>query len=369
MQRHWRHDHGFTSPDPLLTKSLGIPNACNRCHQDKDADWAQKYCDEWYGAKMERPARQRAQVIAQAHRGEPQARNELLAWLKQEEAPYWQAVTLGLLEPWAAQPEVTAVLLGGLEHTNPLVRATAASSLQPALTTPGSSVAEGLKRRLDDPVRSVRIAAASTLHASLDTNSPAGRELLYSLDNNADQPSGQMQKGLFCFARNDLQSALLHLQKAVAWDPYSPPLRQQLAVVLSALNRPQEALETLKEACRLTPRDAESHFQLGLAYHELGDLKNATEQLAASVQLEPRHARAWYNLGLAQNSLGEPEQAIESLVRAESAAPDDPRIPYARATILARQGQRKEASTAAKRALDLNPADSEAKQLLELLER
>ncbi|MEZ0276538.1 MAG: multiheme c-type cytochrome, partial [Roseimicrobium sp.] len=40
MQRDPRHDHGFTIPDPLLTKQFGIPNACNRCHTDKDADWS-----------------------------------------------------------------------------------------------------------------------------------------------------------------------------------------------------------------------------------------------------------------------------------------------------------------------------------------
>ena len=28
MQRHPRHDHGFTIPDPLLTKQFGTPNAC-----------------------------------------------------------------------------------------------------------------------------------------------------------------------------------------------------------------------------------------------------------------------------------------------------------------------------------------------------
>src|SRR5579872_4279193 len=35
MQRHPRHDHGFTIPDPLLTTELNTPNACNRCHSDK----------------------------------------------------------------------------------------------------------------------------------------------------------------------------------------------------------------------------------------------------------------------------------------------------------------------------------------------
>src|SRR6266545_5691764 len=78
MQQHWRHDHGFTSPDPLLTQRFGIPNACNRCHQDQDADWALTVCELWYGARMERPARARALVLAQARRGAAAAREPLL---------------------------------------------------------------------------------------------------------------------------------------------------------------------------------------------------------------------------------------------------------------------------------------------------
>ncbi|MGC3958166.1 MAG: ammonia-forming cytochrome c nitrite reductase subunit c552 [Verrucomicrobiota bacterium] len=61
MQRHRRHDHGFTIPDPLLTKQFGIPNACNRCHQDQSTEWALGYVEQWYGDKMNRPYRQRAQ--------------------------------------------------------------------------------------------------------------------------------------------------------------------------------------------------------------------------------------------------------------------------------------------------------------------
>ena len=69
MQRHPRHDHGFTIPDPLLTKELNIPNACTRCHADKPVDWAIEYTDKWYGAKMNRPTRDRARMIASAKKG------------------------------------------------------------------------------------------------------------------------------------------------------------------------------------------------------------------------------------------------------------------------------------------------------------
>jgi hypothetical protein len=35
MQVDWRADHGFHSPDPLMTQELGIPNACSKCHTDE----------------------------------------------------------------------------------------------------------------------------------------------------------------------------------------------------------------------------------------------------------------------------------------------------------------------------------------------
>jgi tetratricopeptide (TPR) repeat protein len=369
MQKHWRHDHGFTIPDPLLTKQFGIPNACNRCHQDKDTDWSLKYCNEWYADKMDRPGRRRAQIIARAQRRDPNVRGDLLQYLNVEDSPYWRSVLLGLLEPWSSKPEVTTALRRGLDDTNALVRTVSAGVLERALDSSGSPVAEALRRRLNDPVRSVRIAAASSLRASLDLKSPAGRELARYLEANADEPSGQLQTALFCLSRNELPSALAHLERAIKWDPYSAPLRQQLAVVLSALNRPKDALEALKQASQVAPDNADIRFHLGLAYNEVGDLKSAAEQLAAAVRLDPLHASAWYNLGLAQNSLEQPETAVESLLRAEAVEPEDARIPYARATILARLGQTKEARRAAMRSLELEPSSTEAKALVESLGR
>jgi len=62
--------------------------------------------------------------------------------------------------------------------------------------------------------------------------------------------------------------------------------------------------------------------------------------------------------------LGQPDTAIESLLRGESVEPHDARIPYARATILARLGQTKAAALATRHALEIDPAFTEARQLL-----
>lgn len=363
MQRHWRHDHGFTIPDPLLTKQHDIPNACNRCHQDKDADWALAATEKWYGARMESPRRARAQMLARARSGDTTAVEPLLKLLASGETPYWKAAAINVLEPWSGLPRVQGALLENLNHTNALVRTKAARALSAGeLVNPVAAV---LRARLDDPVRSVRVAAAWALRADLEMTNRAGRELELLMAQNADQPVGQMQLGAFFAARNDLPKALEHYRKAVAWDTNSATLRHELAIICSLLNQPAEALEQLRAAVRLEPHDAEYRYELALAWNEAGDAGATIRELEQAIRLDPRHARAWYNLGLARAAQNDSANALEALGRAESLSPDDPGIPYARATILAQLGRISEARAAANRALEIQPGFVPAREWLQ----
>jgi tetratricopeptide (TPR) repeat protein len=85
-----------------------------------------------------------------------------------------------------------------------------------------------------------------------------------------------------------------------------------------------------------------------------------------TVKLAPAYARAWYNLGLARSTAGDLAGAIIALLQAEGVDPNDPRAPYARATILARQGKTAEARTALQRALAIQ---SHFPPALELMRR
>jgi tetratricopeptide (TPR) repeat protein len=367
MQRHWRHDHGFTIPDPLLTKQFGVPNACNRCHTDQSADWALKKVEAWYGDKLQRPSRVRAQIIAHAKNGDEGSPTNLVRMLQIEEIPYWRAVAAGLLAGWAGDQAVTTALLRGLADTNELVRGNCVRSLAPLVDS--ETVSNALAASLTDSSRNVRMAAAMALESTLPENSPAGVELKHFLDFNADQPQGQLQLGVYYFSRGDLESARQHLQTAVDWDNYSTPLRLELATVLSALGKSADAVAQLQTACRNAPHDAEAHFSLGLALNEAGDQPQARKELEAAVQVDPHFARAWYNLGLLQNAGGDSTNAIISLLQAEKADAADVRAPYARATILARLGRADEAKAALRQVLAIRPDDAAAHQLLDLLAR
>lgn len=368
MQRHWRHDHGFTIPDPLLTKQLNIPNACNRCHQDKDTDWSLKYVEDWYGDKMNRPSRQRAQTIARSRNGDDNSIPGLVKILQADEQSYWRAVAAKMLERWVGEASVAEALSGKLSDTNALVRQNVVQALSALGESASPEIRTALNKCLDDPSRNVRIVAAQAVASTLDLKSRAASDLSRMLQHNSDQPAGQMQLGLFQLARGDTTNALRHLQTAARWDPYSTGIRQELAIILSQLGQTRAAVKELEEAVKLDPRDAELRFSLALAWNELGESANVLTELEQAVKLNPRHARAGYNLGLALNAAGKSTGAIQALLAAETADPRDPRIPYARATIHARLGQKNEAIQAARRALELNPQFADAATLLQRLQ-
>jgi len=369
MQRHPRRDHGFTIPDPLLTKEHGIPNACNRCHTDKSVDWAIAAVDKWYGPRMERPTRVRARVIAKARRGETNAVPELLRIARLDQVPVWRASATRLLGEFAGLPEVKPALLERVGDPTAVVRAQTARALAPLARAGDANATASLRHLLNDRMRAVRVEAAWAFHESIDTNTPAGRDLWQSLWFNCDQPGGAAQLGSFLLARGDVTNALAWFRKSVAWDPYSAPLRDALAVAFSTLGRTAEAAAEMEQACRLAPRDAQFRYRLALALNEIGRLNDAVAALEEAVKIEPQFSAAWYNLGLGYSQQNRSEEAVTALLRAETGEPNSARIPYARATILARLGRNDEARQASARALEIQKDFPEARQLLEMLAR
>ena len=367
MQRHPRRDHGFTIPDPLLTKQFGIPNACGRCHAEKGNDWMLATVNEWYGDKMNTPYRQRAQMVAMAKTNAPGSHINLIKMAQTETNFLWRAASAGLMRRWLNEPTVQEELLKRLTDKHPLVRGTAALSLEPLAQRPNTRENAAMHNLLTDPVRKVRIDAAWILRATIETNHPAGKELLNYFAQTADQPAGLMQQGVFHFDRNNPQRAAEYFRKASTWDTNSAPPHHELAVALSVMNQPVEAIEQLRAAIRLAPTQAEYRYKLALGLNEINDLEGAKRELEATVKLEPQHANAWYNLGLAHSSLNQPGEAIVALQKAEKIDHQSARIPYARATILMKLNRRQEAMEATRLALTLDPDYGPARSLWQQL--
>ncbi len=286
MQRHPRHDHGFSIPDPLLTKELSIPNACNRCHVGKSTDWALEYTEQWYGTNMNRQTRERARWIAAAESGEPGANGKLTALLDDtNRSPYWCAVAAGLLSQWAVEPATQAALLAQLKNEHPLVRERAIRALEPALAY--TNVFAALTPMLNDPLRNVRVATAWVLRATVDIHCQAGEDLQRMLDLEADQPTGQFEEAMLLLARQQPAEALVHLKKATAWDKLSPPFLCTEAVNQDQLGQLTEALKTLDQAETAVPDDPHIPYVRAMILKRNGRDDEARVAVKRALKIQP----------------------------------------------------------------------------------
>lgn len=363
MGRDPRSDHRFPRPDPLLTKELGTPNACNDCHADQGLDWQIEKTHEWYGADMNATGRKRTRAIHAANERRPGALDLLLAAFDGEEIDAWQATLLRLMEPWAGDSRVARATNVTLHEGGPLARTAAA-----LLIARRGETGALLEKALIDPLKAVRAEAAWGALERLPADHPAIKEITAIARHQSDQPAGAMRMARLAIARNQLDEAESWMTKAAEWDKTSPVPRRDLAVFLSGLGRSEEALEWMEKAAGRAPENAEIQYLYGLALFEAGRPEEAEKRFLQATRIAPRYARAWYNLGLLYAGQERIEEAIQALRAAEAAAPTDPDAPYARATLHYRLRQAPEARAAATEALRRAPDHTPSAQLLRELE-
>ncbi len=348
MGRDPRRDHGFHIPDPLLTKELGIPNACNKCHTEESVDWAIKWVDEWYGEKMNRPERERTRSMQAAYDGDPAAIEGLIKAYDEQVIPAWSATLLGTMQMWAGDQRVVERADAAMGSDTALVREAAAG-----VFARNRDVAR-LQKAIEDPVRSVRITAAWALINQLPVESEAYKEVDAFVTHISDQPAGALRRAEMFTRRGDFESAAEWFKKAVDWDASSAPSHEAYAIFLNQTGKRREAVEELVKAANLDPENSRYPYLLGLAYGELKDQEKARESFAKAVEIAPGFARAHYNLGLLLAAEEKLDEAAASIRRAETADPSLPDYPYARATIHMRQNNLDAAMEAVTNALGVD---------------
>jgi predicted CXXCH cytochrome family protein len=362
MVRDRRRDHGFTSPDPVLTKELGIPNACTPCHQDKNVEWEIEAVEKWYGTNMNRRARDRARVIADARAGRTAVVSNLLAMTATEEIDAWRATLVELLGSWSYRADVRSTLTRSLRDTNALVRAAAIHGLQ------GSEGAYELLAPLrKDPSRLVRIDAARATLNPVENEPVSYAELKAYLAATCDQPAGALRMAQFHLAEGRMADAETWARKAVAWDPTSGATHSFLGQLLNNAGKTAEAEASLRQACAVETNSASHPYTLALFLAEAGRTKEAEMLLEQAVALDTEFGRAWYNLGLAYAQAERLDDAIMALQNAERTQPDLPDAAYAAATIHLRRKDPGSAKAACLRALAILPEHAPSLSMLRRL--
>lgn len=120
-----RRDHSFRIPRPDLSITSGSPNACNRCHEDKSAQWALGILKKWY-PDSKKPEHF-ADTLQAFRAGETDAMNRLgLLIRKTSEPAIARATAAEHLSTFGGDSRF--FLRSGLFDKEPLVRAYSAGA-------------------------------------------------------------------------------------------------------------------------------------------------------------------------------------------------------------------------------------------------
>ena len=367
-----RRDHSLRVPRPDLSVSLGVPNACNGCHDKKDAQWAAAAVRQWYGHDAQ-GLQNFASTFRNAELGKPGAGASLAAIAADASQP--PIARASALERMQTSPSTAtaAAARAGARSTNPLLRL-AAVRLVPALPPNDRIAIAG--PLLSDPLRAVRIEAASALVGAPEEQfSPEQRTALRRASDeyiamqkyNADRPEARTNLGTFHARQHRFDDAQVEFQEALKLDPRYVPAYVNAADAYRQRGRDEDAIRILREGIAQASSSAPLHHSLGLAFARGQQRDAALPELAKAAQLAPDSARYTYVYAVALNSVGRAPDAIKTLQRAAERWPADRDILIALAAMERDAGHRDAARKAVQALVAADPSDREARALLDKL--
>jgi tetratricopeptide (TPR) repeat protein len=355
-----RHDHGFRVPRPDLSVRFGVSNACNDCHADKDAAWATAAIERWHGT--ERKGLQTWTEAFAAARDDTAEAGPLL--LQLAAAPGAPAIArASAFEMLAAHPgpEAVGAVQQGLSDADPLVRLGALRALRWLPAAQSWPFAHAL---LDDPIRGVRLEAASLLGAMpQDQLAPADRQrLARAVEDyvaaqrlNADRPEARVNLGNLYAQQGQSGAAEAEYLAARTLDPEFVPTYVVLAQLYAGQQRDADGEQIVREALARIPAEAELHLTLGLSLVRQGRGTEALPEFARAAELDPANPRYAYVQGVALNSTGRTDEALAVLEAAQARHPADRDTLLALITINRDAGRMAAALSWADRLVSLDP--------------
>ena len=312
-----RHDHSFRIPEPRLTLELGVPNTCNQCHDDQNAQWALDALDSW-GVSTDIRAGH-ARVLSAAWSGQAAVLPALLALAMQPDSPSMLRSSAMMSTQNFPSQETLAALQQQLSSGDSLLRASAVQSMD---WVPVAQRYAMLRDLITDDSKSVRMAVARQLSSFPADQLPGSsatelkklfQEYLDSMKRNADMPEEQMNMGLFYNVTGDPIAAEKAYRTALKLSPMYVPALLNLADLYRASGMEQQAEPLLQRAITLAPDDSNSNHAMGLLLVRQGKLAEALPYLQTAASASPWNIRYSYVYAVALWETGSKTRAVEVL--------------------------------------------------------
>ncbi len=339
-----RSDHSMRPPTPATTVHLKSPNACNLCHKDKDARWADEWVRKWRKRDYQAPVLQWAGLIDSARKRDWSRLGEMLRYVTSSDRDEIVANSLVRLLRFCDQDRKWPVLMKAMSDPSPLIRGSAADALGDRLDAQTTPLLLAATR---DESRLVRVRAAAALapmaQGQLDDRrrrdlDRAMGEFEASMRSRPDDASSHYNLGNYYMNRRKLEPAIASFERATDLQPdFVPPL-VNASIAYNMLGKNDRAEQSLRKALQLDPNSAAASLNLGLLLGEQGRTDEAETAFRATLKSDPNCAVAAYNLGvlLAKDRIAE---AVQWCRKASALLPGEPRYAYTLAFHLRQQGK------------------------------
>jgi Flp pilus assembly protein TadD len=310
-----RHDHSIRVPRPDLSVSIGVPNACNKCHTTRSVSWAALQVESWYG-RTPNGYQRYAEAFAASSLGDSTAKRLLTAVVRDDDQPaIARATAMQHLIPLFAGWTDTAFALvqAGLADTSPLVRRATVTALA---ESDSLSRARLLTPLLGDKVRAVRMEAARALADLTSTNLT---EYVVAERFNSDRPEAGVNLGLMYMAQRRYEDAEREMRASLKVDSRFVPAFVNLAELYRATGREAQAEKALRDAVRIDSANTTVHHALRLVIERRKKVAEALSRLVNQrLQRRDNAGALVYARRLASLEPGNPD--VQALVQRLSAA-------------------------------------------------
>jgi tetratricopeptide (TPR) repeat protein len=363
-----RSDHSMRPPTPAATIAYKSPNACNGCHPDKDAAWADRLVRQWRHRDYQAPVLKQAALLDGARRRDWSKLPEMLEAIAGPGRDAVFAASLLRLLPGSQDSRTQEAVLKALKDPSPLVRAAAAENLGLNLSP---KTAAALIEATGDDTRLVRVKAAASLSGyplerlkgeEAKRLEKANMEYLAFIQARPDQWTAHYNLGNYYLSRGELQPAVESFKTAIRMEPQAVLAMVNTSIAYSRLGDNRKAEESLQQALKAAPDSGAANFNMGLMKAEQKDLKQAERYLRAAFKADPQMAQAAYNLGILL-SRDRPEEAIRFCRKAAELQPEEPRYSFTLAYYLYKQGENRQATAILDTILEKHPNYRDAQML------
>jgi tetratricopeptide (TPR) repeat protein len=364
-----RSDHSMLPPAPAATMAYQSPNACNGCHGDKDAAWADALVRQWRTRDYQAPVLARAALIAAARKRDWAKLPDMLAYIRDPRHNEVFAASLVRLVPPTQDRKVLLALLVAAKDPSPLVRGAAVEALG---LVPATESLQALVEATADDYRLVRVRAAAAIAAFPRMTAPpaykaqlarAEQEYLAFVTARPDQWTSHYNLGNYRLGRGENREALASFEAALRLEPQAVTAMVNASIAHARLGEIDTAETWLQKALQLAPDNAAANFNMGLVQAEKNEFALAESHLKKALKADPRMAQAAYNLCVitAKDRVAE---AVTWCRKAADLAPQNPSYAYTLAFYLNQKGDKDEAVRRLQSLLAKQPGYRDAEMLL-----